>query len=63
MAITIEKNISKARTWFVRGNVYAAIAKGYLDIDSLSIEKSHLIKILHSSSLARGLTLFNKYSF
>ena len=40
VAITIEKNISKARTWFVRGNVYAAIAKGYLDIDSLAIEKS-----------------------
>ena len=40
MAITIEKNISKARTWFVRGNVYAAIAKGYLDIDSLAVEKS-----------------------
>jgi len=40
VAITIEKNLSKARTWFVRGNVYAAIAKGYLDIDSLAIEKS-----------------------
>ena len=40
VAITIEKNISKARTWFVRGNVYAAIAKGYLDIDPLAVEKS-----------------------
>ena len=28
VAITIEKNISKARTWFVRGNVYAATANG-----------------------------------
>ncbi len=39
-AISIEKNLSKARTWFVRGNVYATIAKGYLDIDSLAVEKS-----------------------
>ena len=39
-AIKIEKNRSKVNTWIIRGDVYAAIAKGLPELDSMAIEKS-----------------------
>ena len=39
-AIENEKHRQKANTWLIRGDVYAAIAKGFLDLDSLAIEKA-----------------------
>ncbi len=39
-AIEIEKHRNKANTWLIRGDVYAAISKGFLDLDSLAIEKA-----------------------
>ena len=39
-AIDIEKQRQKANTWLIRGDVYAAIAKGFLDLDSEAIEKA-----------------------
>ena len=39
-AIEIEKQRQKANTWLIRGDVYAAIAKGFLDLDSEAIEKA-----------------------
>ena len=40
LAMTIEKNNIKARSWYVQGNVYSAIAKQFLDIDPNAIEKA-----------------------
>ena len=39
-AILLDKQKQKPNTWLIRGDVYAAIAKGYSDIDSEAIEKS-----------------------
>tara|TARA_B100001758_G_scaffold102256_1_gene87567 strand:- start:164 stop:1561 length:1398 start_codon:yes stop_codon:yes gene_type:complete len=39
-AILLTKQYSKANTWLIRGDIYAAIAKGYKDIDNDAIEKS-----------------------
>lgn len=39
-AILIDKQKQKPNTWLIRGDVYAAIAKGYNDIDNDAIEKS-----------------------
>ncbi len=39
-AILLDKLKQKPNTWLIRGDVYAAIAKGYSDIDSEAIEKS-----------------------
>ena len=39
-AILLTKQYAKANTWLIRGDVYAAIAKGYKDIDNDAIEKS-----------------------
>ena len=33
-AILLDKQKQKPNTWLIRGDVYAAIAKGYSDIDS-----------------------------
>jgi hypothetical protein len=40
LAMTIEKNNIKARSWYVQGNIYSAIAKQFLDIDPNAIEKA-----------------------
>jgi len=40
LAMTIEKNNIKARSWYIQGNVYSAIAKQFLDIDPNAIEKA-----------------------
>jgi hypothetical protein len=40
LAMTIEKNNIKARSWYVQGNVYSAIAKQFLDIDPNAIVKA-----------------------
>ncbi len=40
LAMTIEKNNIKARSWYVQGIVYSAIAKQFLDIDPNAIEKA-----------------------
>ena len=34
LAMTIEKNNSKARSWYIKGNIYSEIAKNFLDIVS-----------------------------
>ena len=39
-AIKIEKNRAKVNTWVIRGDVYAAIAKGLMELDSMAIEKA-----------------------
>ena len=39
-AIENPKQNQKANTWLIRGDVYAAIAKGFLDLDAEAIEKS-----------------------
>ncbi len=39
-AILLDKQKQKPNTWLIRGDVYAAIAKGYSDIDNEAIEKS-----------------------
>ena len=39
-AMTIEKNNTKARSWYVKGNIYSEIAKNFLDIDPNAIEKA-----------------------
>ena len=40
LAMTIEKNNSKARSWYVKGNIYSEIAQEFLDIDPEAIEKA-----------------------
>ena len=40
LAMTIEKNNSKARSWYVKGNIYTEIAQEFLDIDPEAIEKA-----------------------
>ena len=40
LAMTIEKNNIKARSWYIQGNVYSAIAKQFLDIDPNAIVKA-----------------------
>ena len=40
LAMTIEKNNIKARSWYIQGNVYSAIAKQFLDIDPNAIDKA-----------------------
>ena len=40
LAMTIEKNNIKARSWYIQGNIYSAIAKQFLDIDPNAIEKA-----------------------
>ncbi len=39
-AILSDKNNTKADTWLIRGDVYAAIAKGFPEMDNLAIEKA-----------------------
>jgi hypothetical protein len=40
LAMTIQKNNIKARSWYIQGNIYSAIAKQFLDIDPDAIEKA-----------------------
>ena len=40
LAMTIEKNNIKARSWYIQGNIYSAIARQFLDIDPDAIEKA-----------------------
>ena len=40
LAMTIEKNNIKARSWYVQANIYSAIARQFLDIDPDAIEKA-----------------------
>ena len=51
-AILLDKQKQKPNTWLIRGDVYAAIAKGYSDIDSEPIERvrNQVISILGSNS-------------
>jgi len=40
LAMTIQKNNIKARSWYIQGNIYSAIARQFLDIDPNAIEKA-----------------------
>ena len=50
MAITIEKNIAKSKTWFVRGKIYQAIVAS----------EDESVKTLDSDALNKAIEAFNK---